>query len=177
MRSQVEREDDARRPDFLCFLISAGSELANIGEWCARSKPMFCEQGIGTGVQISGGHAEYMAAYADATMLLPDGLDYEQAAPLFCAGYTVGPDCVGLSRSRANASPSSALAVSDILPCNMLRPLATSPATASCGCCMTGIRCVAPCTPGRPGARRRDLRKSPKKARLSHRRRTVKRPA
>jgi NADPH:quinone reductase-like Zn-dependent oxidoreductase len=28
-------------------------------------------------------------AYADATMLLPDGLDYEQAAPLFCAGYTV----------------------------------------------------------------------------------------
>ena len=23
------------------------------------------------------------------TMLLPDGLDYEQAAPLFCAGYTV----------------------------------------------------------------------------------------
>jgi alcohol dehydrogenase len=35
-------------------------------EWCARSKPMFCEQGIGTGVQISGGHAEYMVAYADA---------------------------------------------------------------------------------------------------------------
>jgi len=58
-------------------------------EWCARSKPMFCEQGIGTGVRISGGHAEYMVAYADATMLLPDGLDYEQAAPLFCAGYTV----------------------------------------------------------------------------------------
>jgi alcohol dehydrogenase len=23
------------------------------------------------------------------TMLLPDGFDYEQAAPLFCAGYTV----------------------------------------------------------------------------------------
>jgi alcohol dehydrogenase len=58
-------------------------------EWCARSKPMFCEQGIGTGVQIGGGHAEYMVAYADATMLLPEGLDYEQAAPLFCAGYTV----------------------------------------------------------------------------------------
>jgi D-arabinose 1-dehydrogenase-like Zn-dependent alcohol dehydrogenase len=30
-----------------------------------------------------------MVAYADATMLSPDGLDYEQAAPLFCAGYTV----------------------------------------------------------------------------------------
>jgi len=58
-------------------------------EWCARSKPVFCKQGIGTGVNISGGHAEYMVAYADATMLLPDGLEYEQAAPLFCAGYTV----------------------------------------------------------------------------------------
>jgi alcohol dehydrogenase len=30
-----------------------------------------------------------MVAYADATMLLPDGLAYEQAAPVFCAGYTV----------------------------------------------------------------------------------------
>jgi dehydrogenase len=30
-----------------------------------------------------------MLAYAEATMLLPDGLLYEQAAPIFCAGYTV----------------------------------------------------------------------------------------
>lgn len=58
-------------------------------EWCARDKPLFCENALGTGVQMSGGHAEYMVAYADATMLLPDGLEYEQAAPLFCAGYTV----------------------------------------------------------------------------------------
>jgi len=58
-------------------------------EWCARGKPIFCEKSISTGVQMNGGHAEYMVAYADATMLLPDGLEYEQAAPLFCAGYTV----------------------------------------------------------------------------------------
>jgi dehydrogenase len=58
-------------------------------EWCARNKPMFCEQGVGTSVQIAGGHAEYMLAYADATMLLPESLSYEQAAPIFCAGYTV----------------------------------------------------------------------------------------
>jgi alcohol dehydrogenase len=58
-------------------------------EWCARGKPMFCEKSIGTGVDIAGGHAEYMLAFADATMLLPDPLSYEQAAPLFCAGYTV----------------------------------------------------------------------------------------
>ena len=58
-------------------------------EWCARSKPIFCEQAVGTSVQIAGGHAEYMLAYADATMLLPETLSYQQAAPIFCAGYTV----------------------------------------------------------------------------------------
>jgi alcohol dehydrogenase len=46
-------------------------------EWCLRGKPVFCAQQIGTGVGMSGGHAEYMLAYADATMLLPDGLSYE----------------------------------------------------------------------------------------------------
>ncbi|HKG71818.1 MAG TPA: alcohol dehydrogenase catalytic domain-containing protein [Nitrososphaeraceae archaeon] len=58
-------------------------------EWCLRWKPMFCAQRIGTGIGIQGSHAEYMVAYADATMLIPDGLADEQAAPVFCAGYTV----------------------------------------------------------------------------------------
>jgi alcohol dehydrogenase len=58
-------------------------------EWCLRGKTLFCAEQIGTGVQSQGSHAEYMLAYADATMLLPSGLDYEQAAPIFCAGYTV----------------------------------------------------------------------------------------
>jgi alcohol dehydrogenase len=30
-----------------------------------------------------------MVAYADATALIPEQLSYEQAAPIFCAGYTV----------------------------------------------------------------------------------------
>jgi alcohol dehydrogenase len=50
---------------------------------------MFCAEMLGTSMQLQGGHAEYMLAYADATMLLPEGLSYEQAAPIFCAGYTV----------------------------------------------------------------------------------------
>jgi D-arabinose 1-dehydrogenase-like Zn-dependent alcohol dehydrogenase len=58
-------------------------------EWCLRGKPMFCPEQLGTGGQLAGGHAELMLAYADATMLLPEGLSYEQAAPIFCAGYTV----------------------------------------------------------------------------------------
>jgi alcohol dehydrogenase len=58
-------------------------------EWCQRGKPIFCAQQIGTGVQAQGSHAEFMVAYADSSVLLPEGLSYEQAAPIFCAGYTV----------------------------------------------------------------------------------------
>jgi alcohol dehydrogenase len=58
-------------------------------EWCQRGKPLFCEQQKGTGAQLQGGHAEYMLAYAGVTTLLPNEITYEQAAPVFCAGYTV----------------------------------------------------------------------------------------
>ena len=50
---------------------------------------MFCSEQISTTMQMPGGHAQYMTAYADSTVLLPEGLSYEQAAPIFCAGYTV----------------------------------------------------------------------------------------
>lgn len=50
---------------------------------------MFCPDQVGTSGQMAGGHAEYMLAFADATMLLPDNISYEQAAPILCAGYTV----------------------------------------------------------------------------------------
>jgi D-arabinose 1-dehydrogenase-like Zn-dependent alcohol dehydrogenase len=43
----------------------------------------------GTGIAAPGGHAEYMLMNADATYLIPDKVGYEQAAPIFCAGYTV----------------------------------------------------------------------------------------
>jgi D-arabinose 1-dehydrogenase-like Zn-dependent alcohol dehydrogenase len=52
-----------------------------------------------TDVHITKGHAEYMVAYADATQLIPTGLSYDQAAPIFCAGYTVYS---GLIQSHMN---------------------------------------------------------------------------
>jgi 2-desacetyl-2-hydroxyethyl bacteriochlorophyllide A dehydrogenase len=58
-------------------------------EWCLRGKPLFCEKLYGTSGEAAGGHAEYMLALADSTMLIPDALSFEQAAPIFCAGYTV----------------------------------------------------------------------------------------
>jgi len=58
-------------------------------EWCARGRKMFCAGQKSTGMDLQGGHAEYMPMYADATFLIPDSVSYEQAAPIFCAGYTV----------------------------------------------------------------------------------------
>ncbi len=58
-------------------------------EWCKRGKRNFCAQPVTTGQSAPGGHAEYMLSFADAAMLLPERLSYEQAAPIFCAGYTV----------------------------------------------------------------------------------------
>ena len=42
-----------------------------------------------TGVNVDGAHAEYMVAHASGTVLLPDDISYEHAAPTLCAGYTV----------------------------------------------------------------------------------------
>lgn len=58
-------------------------------EWCARGQKNFCANRQVTGIHLQGGHAEYMPMHANATMLIPDGVSYEQAAPIFCAGYTV----------------------------------------------------------------------------------------
>jgi D-arabinose 1-dehydrogenase-like Zn-dependent alcohol dehydrogenase len=58
-------------------------------EWCQRGRRMFCPFLKGTGADVQGGHAEYMLMNADATYLIPDKVSYEQAAPIFCAGYTV----------------------------------------------------------------------------------------
>ncbi|MEV0001765.1 alcohol dehydrogenase catalytic domain-containing protein [Micromonospora sp. NPDC050980] len=41
-----------------------------------------------TGLNAPGGHAEYVAVSAASTVLLPEALGYEAAAPMLCAGYT-----------------------------------------------------------------------------------------
>ncbi|MBN1606920.1 MAG: alcohol dehydrogenase catalytic domain-containing protein [Polyangiaceae bacterium] len=40
-------------------------------------------------MNIGGGNSELMLAWASGCTLLPEGLDYQLAAPIFCAGYTV----------------------------------------------------------------------------------------
>jgi alcohol dehydrogenase len=71
---------------------------------------MFCPYLKGTGIDAQGGHAEYMLMNADATYFIPDKVSYEQAAPIFCAGYTV---CGGLR--WAEPKPHERVAVLGIL--------------------------------------------------------------
>lgn len=55
---------------------------------CQRRKPDYCADQYNW-MNLGGGHREYMIARAAGCTLLPDGLDWVTAAPLFCAGYTV----------------------------------------------------------------------------------------
>ncbi|HVO17616.1 MAG TPA: alcohol dehydrogenase catalytic domain-containing protein [Anaeromyxobacter sp.] len=40
-------------------------------------------------MNLGGGNSELMLAWAQGCALLPEGISYEAAAPIFCAGYTV----------------------------------------------------------------------------------------
>ncbi|MCE3029589.1 alcohol dehydrogenase catalytic domain-containing protein [Streptomyces sp. CMSTAAHL-2] len=63
-------------------------------DYCRENRPltgqtaMNCAAPRTTGFAAQGGHAEYIAISAEGTVLLPDGLAYEDAAPMMCAGYT-----------------------------------------------------------------------------------------
>jgi D-arabinose 1-dehydrogenase-like Zn-dependent alcohol dehydrogenase len=42
-----------------------------------------------TWMHVGGGNSELMIAWATGVALIPDGVSFEDAAPIFCAGYTV----------------------------------------------------------------------------------------
>jgi D-arabinose 1-dehydrogenase-like Zn-dependent alcohol dehydrogenase len=48
----------------------------------------FCENSEKAGLTHDGGMAEYSVADPESTVLLPDDLSFEQAAPLMCAGVS-----------------------------------------------------------------------------------------
>ncbi|KAL1865065.1 hypothetical protein VTK73DRAFT_5520 [Phialemonium thermophilum] len=51
--------------------------------------PRFCDRRETAGFQHDGAFAEFLVADPETTVHLPDGLSFEQAAPLMCAGATV----------------------------------------------------------------------------------------
>ncbi|MEJ2719837.1 MAG: alcohol dehydrogenase catalytic domain-containing protein [bacterium] len=56
--------------------------------YCERHQEKYCAEPV-SWMQLGGGHAQSMIAEASGCTALPDGLAWETAAPLFCAGYTV----------------------------------------------------------------------------------------
>ena len=63
-------------------------------------------QTMQTWMNVGGGNSELMIAWASGCSLIPDGVSFEEAAPIFCAGYT---SMSGLS--NANPKPGERVAV------------------------------------------------------------------
>ena len=58
-------------------------------EFCQEGRENLCLRQAITGATVDGGYAEFVRARASHVLRVPDGLDPEEAAPLFCAGVTV----------------------------------------------------------------------------------------
>jgi 2-desacetyl-2-hydroxyethyl bacteriochlorophyllide A dehydrogenase len=54
---------------------------------CQSGRPAGCESAQ-SWMHLGGGNAELMVAWASGCALIPDGVAFEAAAPIFCAGYT-----------------------------------------------------------------------------------------
>jgi 2-desacetyl-2-hydroxyethyl bacteriochlorophyllide A dehydrogenase len=72
---------------------------------CQSGRHAGCAE-VQTWMHVGGGNSELMIAWASGCALIPDGVDFETAAPIFCAGYTV---MSGLR--NADAKPGERLAV------------------------------------------------------------------
>ena len=57
--------------------------------YCNSGRETLCEAQINTGYGMDGGYAEYVAAYEQHVVKVPDSVDSLDAAPLSCAGVTV----------------------------------------------------------------------------------------
>ena len=90
-------------------IVSMGAHARKTGKWrigdrigvimfrhachdcigCKTTKDVrFCKNKEAAGLTHDGGMAEYMIGDADECVHLPDGLTFEQAAPLMCAGVS-----------------------------------------------------------------------------------------
>ena len=57
-------------------------------EYCLNGDENLCLSQQNAGYSVNGSYAEYCAADANYVVKVPDGLNYVDAAPLFCAGVT-----------------------------------------------------------------------------------------
>ncbi len=57
-------------------------------EYCTSDREALCPQIRVTGFMVDGGYAEYAAVPASHAVAVPEGLNFGEAAPVFCAGLT-----------------------------------------------------------------------------------------
>jgi propanol-preferring alcohol dehydrogenase len=57
-------------------------------EYCTTDREILCPSIVVTGFMVDGGYAEYLVAAAQYAVAVPDGLNFVDAAPLYCAGLT-----------------------------------------------------------------------------------------
>ncbi len=57
-------------------------------EYCLARRENLCESAEITGESVQGGYAEYISAVEEFVTPIPDTIDSEHAAPLFCPGIT-----------------------------------------------------------------------------------------
>lgn len=95
--------------------VFMAQKMCGVCDYCHEEHPNSfvgaanCANPTLTGVNVDGAHAEYVAVDAGGTVLIPDGVSFEDAAPIICAGYTVW---AGLR--RAEPKPGARVAVSGV---------------------------------------------------------------
>ena len=57
-------------------------------QYCKEGKEYLCESSTITGESLKGGYSEYIPVVQDFATKIPQGMNPEYAAPLFCAGIT-----------------------------------------------------------------------------------------
>ena len=80
------------RTDNFSFASSTSSLLyANIGtcEYCLAGHETVCERQQTTGLSVPGTFQEYVIAKAQGLARIPSEVDFDQAAPILCAGISV----------------------------------------------------------------------------------------
>jgi D-arabinose 1-dehydrogenase-like Zn-dependent alcohol dehydrogenase len=78
-------------------------------EYCRRGDFTNCVQHTIVGTSYDGGYADYMVAPQDAVARIPEGLTFEEAAPLMCGGITAFN-----ALRHAHAGPGDTVAVQGV---------------------------------------------------------------
>lgn len=66
------------------WLYSACGEC----EYCLTGRETLCPDQLNAGYSVDGGYAEYCKAPANYVVKIPEGLDFAEVSPIFCAGVT-----------------------------------------------------------------------------------------